>query len=199
MGKDTREKILENALDMFANKGYEGTNIRELSDALGVSKGAMYRHYESKEQLWDSVISKVEVEYEKNIGSYKEMPEIPNSTDELKELTLRMMSNSMHDPNLIKYRKMLVREQYKDEKTAILSDQYFLTNILDIYKEIFKGMMGKKLLKQDDYEILALEYSATIAALIHQKDRFPHKEEEIINRGTSYIDHFIKMYKLNKE
>ena len=144
MGKDTREKILENALDMFANKGYEGTNIRELSDALGVSKGAMYRHYESKEQLWDSVISKVEVEYEKNIGSYKEMPEIPNSTDELKELTLRMMSNSMHDPNLIKYRKMLVREQYKDEKTAILSDQYFLTNILDIYKEIFKGMMEKK-------------------------------------------------------
>ena len=101
MGKDTREKILENALDMFANKGYEGTNIRELSDALGVSKGAMYRHYESKEQLWDSVISKVEVEYEKNIGSFKEMPEIPNSTDELKELTLRMMSNSMHDPNLM--------------------------------------------------------------------------------------------------
>ena len=60
-------------------------------------------------------------------------------------------------------------------------------------------MMEKKLLRQDDYEILALEYSATIGALIHQKDRFPYKEEEIVKRGTSYIDHFIEIYKYKEE
>lgn len=195
MGKDTREKILNNALEMFANKGYEGTNIRELSDALGVSKGAMYRHYESKEQLWDSVVAKVDAEYNKNMGTSENQTKIPNSTEELVEMTLGMMNYTMHDPNLIKYRKMLIREQYRDEKVAIISDRYFLTNIETIFIKIFKGMMEKKIFKNDDYKMMALEYTATISALINQRDRFPQKEKEIIEKGKSYIKHFIGIYK----
>lgn len=199
MSKDTREKILQNALEMFANKGYEGTNIRELSDALGVSKGAMYRHYESKEQLWDSVIDKVSAEYESNMGSVKNMPEIPETTDELLELSLRMMNYTMHDPNVVMCRKVLVREQYRDEKTAIISDRYFLSNIEEIFKVIFKGMMDKKLLKEDDCDILALEYTATISALVNQRDRFPNKEKEIIEKGKAYINYFIKAHEYKDE
>ena len=101
MSKDTREKILENALEMFANKGYEGTNIRELSDTLGVSKGAMYRHYESKEKLWDSVVDKVHDQYLKNVVSSNDFVDIPNNTDELMDMSLNMMINTMHDPNII--------------------------------------------------------------------------------------------------
>ena len=194
MSKDTREKILENALEMFANKGYEGTNIRELSDALGVSKGAMYRHYESKEQLWDLVCDKVYAEYSKNMDQSGSIPEIPNSTDELMQMSLSMMNYTMHDPNIIMGRKMLAREQYRDEKVAVLSDRYFLTNIEEIFKKVFKGMIEKKVLKDFDYEMMALEYSATISALINQKDRFPSREKEIVERGKAYINHFIKVF-----
>ena len=198
MGKDTREKILKNALEMFANKGYEGTNIRELSDALGVSKGAMYRHYDSKEHLWDSVLSNIETEYEKNMGVNNNLPEIPESTDELIEITLRMINYTMHDPNVIMCRKMLNREQYRDEKVAILSDRHFLTDIESKFIVIFKGMIEKKIFREDDYKMMALEYTATISALINQRDRFPHKEEEIVSKALNYIKHFIKTYENNK-
>lgn len=195
MSKDTREKILNNALEMFANRGYEGTNIRELSDALGVSKGAMYRHYESKEKLWDSVVAKVDAEYTKKMGTSVENPKIPESTNELIEMTLGMMNYTMHDQNLIKCRKMLIREQYRDEKVAILSDRYFLTNMETIFKEVFKTMIEKKIFKESNYEMMSLEYTATISALINQRDRFPEKENEIIEKGKAYINHFIGNYK----
>lgn len=197
MGKGTREKILRNALEMFANKGYEGTNIRELSDALGVSKGAMYRHYDSKEHLWDSVLNAVEVEYENHMEVKNDSPEIPETTDELVEMTLRMIDYTMHDPNVIMCRKMLNREQYRDEKVAILSDRRFLTDIEEKFTIIFKGMIEKNIFKDGDYKMMALEYSATIGALINQRDRFPNKEKEIVEKALNYIHYFIKNYAKN--
>lgn len=49
MAKDTKERILMAALDMFSQKGYEGTSIRELAASLGLVKSGIYKHYESKE------------------------------------------------------------------------------------------------------------------------------------------------------
>ena len=51
MAKDTKERILAAALEIFSQKGYEGTNIRELSASLGLVKSGIYKHYESKEAI----------------------------------------------------------------------------------------------------------------------------------------------------
>ena len=51
MAKDTKEKILDTALEMFSTNGYAGTNIRELTAALGLVKSSMYKHFESKEEI----------------------------------------------------------------------------------------------------------------------------------------------------
>ena len=58
MAKDTKERILMAALDMFSQKGYEGTNVRELSASLGLVKSGIYKHYESKEAIWNMVFEK---------------------------------------------------------------------------------------------------------------------------------------------
>ena len=46
MAKDTKERILTAALEMFSQKGYEGTNIRELAASLGLVKSGIYKHFE---------------------------------------------------------------------------------------------------------------------------------------------------------
>ena len=48
MASDTKERILEAALEMFSQNGYAGTNIRELSSSLGLVKFGVYKHYESE-------------------------------------------------------------------------------------------------------------------------------------------------------
>ena len=60
MAKDTKERILTAALEMFSQKGYDGTNIRELSASLGMGKSSMYRHFESKEDIWDALLDEME-------------------------------------------------------------------------------------------------------------------------------------------
>ena len=50
MPKNTKERILETALDLFSQNGYAGTNIRELTASLGMVKSSIYKHFESKEE-----------------------------------------------------------------------------------------------------------------------------------------------------
>ncbi len=47
----TRQKILLSAMERFASKGYQNTNIREIARAAGVTQGAVYHHFKGKKQL----------------------------------------------------------------------------------------------------------------------------------------------------
>ena len=47
--KDTRERILDTALDMFIERGYDKTSLREIAERVGVTKPALYYHFSSKE------------------------------------------------------------------------------------------------------------------------------------------------------
>ena len=60
MASDTKERILEAALEMFSQNGYAGTNIRELSASLGLVKSGVYKHYESKEAIWNALLDQIQ-------------------------------------------------------------------------------------------------------------------------------------------
>ena len=74
MAKDTKERILTTALEMFSQKGYEGTNIRELSASLGLVKSGFYKHYESKEAVWNALLDKMITYYGERFGSPENLP-----------------------------------------------------------------------------------------------------------------------------
>ena len=73
MAKDTKERILAAALEMFSQKGYAGTNIRELSESLGLVKSAMYRHFESKDAIWNTLLDELIAYYEARVGSMEHL------------------------------------------------------------------------------------------------------------------------------
>ncbi|MGD0393146.1 MAG: TetR/AcrR family transcriptional regulator [Acidimicrobiales bacterium] len=47
----TRERILDVALDLFTEKGFDGTSLREIAERLGVTKAALYYHFASKDDI----------------------------------------------------------------------------------------------------------------------------------------------------
>ncbi len=55
-GRNTREAILEAALDLFAERGYFGTSTRELARVVGVRESALYHHFESKDAIFHALI-----------------------------------------------------------------------------------------------------------------------------------------------
>lgn len=48
---DTRERILDVALDLFVEQGYDKTSLREIAERLGITKAALYYHFERKEDM----------------------------------------------------------------------------------------------------------------------------------------------------
>src|SRR5262245_23791797 len=55
-GRQTRQAILDAALDLFAEKGYFGTRVRDIATAVGVGESALYNYFQSKEALFDALI-----------------------------------------------------------------------------------------------------------------------------------------------
>ncbi|MBO6094414.1 MAG: TetR/AcrR family transcriptional regulator [Oscillospiraceae bacterium] len=194
MAKDTKERILAAALDMFSQNGYAGTNIREMTASLGLVKSSMYKHYSSKEEIWNSLLDSMIVYYDERFGSPEHLPPAPDSLEGLVTMTMQMVDFTVHDENVIKTRKLLTIEQFRDERARDLATKHFLTGLTEMFTQVFTDMMEKGLLRQDDPAMLAFAYTAPISALIHLCDREPEKTDEAIMQVEAFSRHFIRIY-----
>ena len=52
----TKRKIFETSMKLFAEKGYDGTSIEEITSEVGVAKGTLYYHFSSKEEIFNFLI-----------------------------------------------------------------------------------------------------------------------------------------------
>ena len=194
MASDTKERILEAALELFSQNGYAGTNIRELSASLGLVKSGVYKHYESKEAIWNALLDQMIAYYGEHFGSSEHLPPVPDSLEALTRLTMQMVNITVHDEKIIMTRKVLTLEQYRDDRARELATKHFLTGLTEIFTHIFAGMMDKRLILRDDPAMLAFAYTTPISALIHLCDREPEKTEGAIAQIEAFSRHFIAAY-----
>ena len=194
MAKDTKERILALALDKFSQNGYEGTNIRELTASLGLVKSALYRHFSSKEAIWNALLDEMIAYYGARFGSAEHLPPVPDSLEGLVTLTMGMADFTIHDEKVVKTRKLLSIEQFRDERARDLATKHFLTGLTAMFTPLFQGMMDKGLLLRDDPAMLAFAYTAPISALIHLCDREPERTDEAIRRIEAFSRHFIETH-----
>ena len=101
MANDTKERILDAALEMFSRNGYAGTNIRELSASLGLVKSGVYKHFESKEAIWNALLDKMIAYYEEHFGSAEHLPPVPDTLEELVRMTMQMVNVTVRDERIV--------------------------------------------------------------------------------------------------
>ena len=194
MANDTKERILAAALELFSQNGYAGTNIRELSASLGLVKSGVYKHFESKEAIWNALLDQMIAYYAEHFGSVEHLPPVPESLEELIQMTMQMVNFTVHDEKIIMTRKVLTLEQFRDIRARELATKHFLTGLTDMFTHVFLGMMDRGLLRRDDPKMLVFAYTAPISALIHLCDREPEKTEEAMAHIEAFSRHFTKTY-----
>ena len=199
MANDTKERILAAALEMFSKNGYTGTNIRELSASLGLVKSGVYKHYESKEAIWNALLDEMIAYYGEHFGSEEHLPPVPDSLEGLVTMTMHMVNITVHDEKIIMTRKVLTLEQFRDARARELATKHFLTGLTEMFTGIFTGMMDKGLLRKDDPKMLAFAYTAPISALIHLCDREPEKTDNALKQIEEFSRHFIRVYGQDQE
>lgn len=191
---DTRERILEKALEMFAENGYNGTNLRDLAESLGLSKSALYRHFSSKEEIASVLFERLGEYYESNFGSARKLPAIPDSMEEFHDMVMNMVNFTINDRKIILSRKIISSEQYRFKNVSDLATKNFYSGTLNLFSVIFARMMEKGLLKNEDPHMMALGFSAPITSLIHMCDREPEKKDEIIEEIENLTEYYIHIY-----
>ncbi len=190
----TKSRILDEALVMFAENGYKGTNLRDLAAQLGLSKSALYKHYNSKVDIWNSLLDRMEAYYAEHFGSEINLPPQPKSCEELLVLTMQMIRFTVNDPKIILTRKLLLTEQFHDERVKKLATKHFLEGTQKIFAKVFERMMTDGLLKKDNPEMLSFIYTAPVTSLVHLCDREPENQEQIFKKIENFVTHFISTY-----
>ena len=57
--KTTKEEILLVSLRLFAERGYDAVSISMIAEEIGITKGALYRHFVSKQEIYDKILEKM--------------------------------------------------------------------------------------------------------------------------------------------
>jgi AcrR family transcriptional regulator len=190
----TRDRILDEALTLFAENGYDGTGVEQIADKVGIKAPSLYKHFKGKEDILNTLIDMTEYRYEEFFGSDSHIGKLPKSKDDFIQTAIQKVSFTMRDPMIRKMRKFLVREQFRNERFAEITTKHQLDGIQGMYTKIIKGMMDKGLFKKDDPELLAIEVTAPVALWIAKADRQPECEPESMESIEKHVRHFCDMY-----
>ncbi|KQV18704.1 TetR/AcrR family transcriptional regulator [Kitasatospora sp. Root107] len=80
---DTRARIIDVALELFAEQGYEKTSLREIADRLGVTKAALYYHFKTKDDIVHGIVESMAAPIDEAIAWGEGRPWSPELRDEL--------------------------------------------------------------------------------------------------------------------
>ena len=147
-----KEEILIVALHLFARDGYEAVSVSQIAGELDMTKGALYRHYKSKRDIFDSIVKRME-QQDSEQARENEVPEesiekTPEeyqniSFDDFVEYSKSMFEYWTEDDCASSFRKMLTIEQFRSEGMQKLYQQYLVSGPAGYVKDLFKNMKIK--------------------------------------------------------
>ena len=190
----TKEKILDAALTLFAENGYNGTSVEQIAKAVGIKAPSLYKHFKGKEDILNVLIDSAEARYEEMFGSERNIGKIPESREEFIEMTMGRIVFTMRDPVIRKTRMFLVQEQFRNQRTSEVTTRHQLDGIQGMFARILKGMMDKDLVKEDDPTLLSAELTAPAVLQIARSDRQPQCEEDALESIEKHLQHFCDVY-----
>ena len=190
----TKEKILDAALTLFAENGYNGTSVEQIAKAVGIKAPSLYKHYKGKEDILNALIDSAEARYEEMFGSERNIGKIPESREEFIKVTMGRILFTMRDPVIRKTRMFLVQEQFRNQRTSEVTTRHQLDGIQGMFAKILRGMMDKGLVKEDDPVLLSAELTAPAVLQIARSDRQPQCEEDALESIEKHLQHFCDVY-----
>ena len=195
MAGETKERILETALELFAQSGYLGTSMSDIAARLGITKAALYKHYAGKQEILDRIVERMnEMDYAR--AEEYEMPEtapdgfaeayLHTPVQKIRAYSMAQFDHWTKERFSSNFRKMLTLEQYRDPKLAQLHHDYLAGGPLEYMAAIFR-----RLTDSDEAAMqLALEFYGPMYLLYSVYDGAEDKESVSSMLGA-HIDRFI--------
>lgn len=198
--ESTKERILQTALRLFARDGYEAVSVSAIAGELGITKGALYRHYRSKHDILESIVARmVEIDAERSRTYH--VPELPTDIPqeallavtmrEIRAFTLAQFDFWTGNEFAARFRRLLTLEQYRSEEMAALHRSCLTAGPVEYMEGIFRAMAERGVIRADDPKTLALAFYAPLWLLVCACDA-PDSRVRARTMLEGHIDRFIR-------
>lgn len=197
----TKQKILNEALTLFSEKGYSSVYVGDIADAVGIKAPSLYKHYKSKQEIFDSCV-KVFSERMEDIRTGLRLPDTAKAgidyqtvtTETLIEIANGLFMFYWQDDVAAKFRKMLIIERYHNPELNELFEDLFINGAVRHEEKIFSDLIQAKIIKNEDPHIIALRFYTPIFYLLQKYDMHPDMIEEANEELTLMVQEFCNTY-----
>ena len=201
---NTKQEILDAALELFSVQGYEATSISQLAEAVGIRKASLYSHFENKQAILDALIQITMEEYEKHSIFANADWEDPAFTRDKKAMTPEFASQMilgqiryiLHDPQISRARKMLTIEQFQNPQMAALQTKQNYTDVMRFFTGFVRFLIRQEQLADADPELMAAQLCLPISVWLGLCDREPEREADVMRLIERHIRQFFDVYQV---
>lgn len=202
---NTKDRILEVALDLFSKRGYSDVYVDEIASEVGIKAPSLYKHYKNKQEIFDSCVNMF---YEKmtKIRNDLLLPGTINSdlsyssvdTNMIVKFSISLFMFYLKDEVASKFRRMLMIERYRNSELNTMYENLFINGALSYEEKIFSNLIKEGVMKEEDPHVLAIRFYSPIFYLLQKYDMHLEKEDEAKKEFTLLIEEFCKNYKGSK-
>lgn len=199
----SKQRILDEALRLFAVNGYEATSIEQITNAVGIKKASLYSHFKSKQEILDMLIEEIEKRYE----DYSELVQkecetltldctesVESIADNIFKSVTKQFEFLIGDPFFKMARNFLTIEQFRNPRLASIQDKCQYIYALDYYKTLIQYLVKSNVLADKGVNIMAYEFFAPIDVQFYHIQRNPGCYDEVMEKLKEHIKHFFKIY-----
>lgn len=202
----TKEKILTEALALFATKGCSAVCLSEIAEAVGIKTPSLYKHYKSKEDLFRSCVE-VFAERMEAIRSDIRLPgsKAPSlsyetiSEDQLIGIADALFLFYLRDPVASGFRKMLLIERYHNPELNKLYEDIFIIGAVNYEEAIFSRLMDAGIISRGDPHLAAIRFYSPIFFLLQKYDLRPDETAQAEQELSLLVRDFFEKYRAENE
>ena len=200
--EDTKQRILNKALELFAAKGYDSVSVGEIAGAVGIKAPSLYNHFPGKQAIFDAIVESTAAQYEADTGKIdihvenaaRDVLVFAEITAEgLFEKVRQIFEYSLHNQRIRRFRRMMTMEQFRSPELAALYSERYVDRVLAYHAGIFRALMTSGEIRPQDPDTLAMMYTAPVLTLIAVCDRQPEREGECLEKLRKHVTLFFQM------
>lgn len=194
----TKEKIIETALELFSQRGYDGVSVRDIARAVGIRESSLYNHFENKQAIFDGIVDfcvqQSEVYFRQSSLPFAEGDDTSVyqgiGLDRLQELIERTFRFFFDDPWNVRFRRLLLLSQYADSRCRDIYRQLYRDKCVQMQAYIFSALMDAGEIRREDPLTVAAEFHGPMFMWIHTCDSF----EEARPLIRAHVEQFRRNY-----
>lgn len=204
----TKDRILTEALRLFAAYGYDAVSVAQIAGAVGIKAPSLYNHYKSKRDIFDHILERIcqldarrTEENQLPQQDFDQAPETFSGRDaaSLKEFLLDQFAYWSGDEFARNFRRMLTLEQYKSPEMMALYQKVFAAGPVDYTADLFRQMMDEGSLCPAEPAWLAAEFYAPLFLALSICDAQPQRRAELTRYLADAADRFLSSHTPKKE